>query len=698
MFNSKKLIYPILLFVVVIISFWQISFMIHPMKFDMIDCAYPWRYFISECIQNHLLPLWNPYQNLGYPIGSDPQSGAWYPMTWIISVLFGYNIYSLHFEFLFHVLFAGLGMFYLAGSLKLDNKVCFFMSVSYMLSGFFIGNAQHLNWIISATWIPFIIASYISLYNKNNLFNALLVALFSFLLLTGGYAGAAIILFYFMLIFFSFFAISIIRQKNYKQLLNFIKYNIIIIIAILLLSSVFLASTYEVLPFLSRAKGLSLKQALFNPFSPQCLISFILPFASVNSNMSYFATDMSMSDIYLGLIPIIFFITSLFTKKPGIYYLFLALGITSLLVALGDFLPFRAFLFNYIPMMNFFRFPSLFRLFTIMFFIILSGFALNIFLNNSENIFRHIKIIALILFLSILSMLVYVVFKWHPELLSFISKQLFTYSKTSHIHQHIFFQGIIQLILLSVFIILIIQIKTKKYLIIYILLLSSFDMFLSSQLNSAYTVYYPEFSAKEVAAFGRSLPKGFPIPINKSIAKNSDTTMHGSGPVWRNLNIFYKNIAYDGFASFKLNHYDLLVDSFPGTLKKIIQNPPVYLTTQNHNNVSIKTVSENHISPDTCYINYFSPERISVISHNKDSSKLNLLQSWYPNWKVYINGKQNTLLISNISLMSVLIPPGYNHIDFKYSSDLINVCFYITSISLILILFLLVFLFLRSKP
>ena len=37
----------------------------HPLKYDMIDQAYPWRYFIGECLQNGNLPLWNPYQLLG---------------------------------------------------------------------------------------------------------------------------------------------------------------------------------------------------------------------------------------------------------------------------------------------------------------------------------------------------------------------------------------------------------------------------------------------------------------------------------------------------------------------------------------------------------------------------------------------------------------------------------------------------------
>ena len=104
---SKLSPYHILL-VLAIIGYWQLSVMISPLKYDMTDQAFQWRYFIGECLRNHTLPLWNPYQHMGYPIHADPQGTAWYPVTWIIGYLAGYNISALSFDFILHIFLAGM--------------------------------------------------------------------------------------------------------------------------------------------------------------------------------------------------------------------------------------------------------------------------------------------------------------------------------------------------------------------------------------------------------------------------------------------------------------------------------------------------------------------------------------------------------------------------------------------------------------
>ncbi len=162
---KKPYIYYLLLFITAVLAMLPVVLLRHPLKYDIIDQAYPWRYFIGECLQNGHLPLWNPYQLLGSPIHADPQSSAWYPVTWFFGYFFGYDIYIISFDFFLHIFLAGMGMFYLAKQLKFRNETAFIMGVSYMLSGFFIGNAQHFMWIISGTWIPFIIGAFLSLKN-----------------------------------------------------------------------------------------------------------------------------------------------------------------------------------------------------------------------------------------------------------------------------------------------------------------------------------------------------------------------------------------------------------------------------------------------------------------------------------------------------------------------------------------------------
>jgi hypothetical protein len=213
----KKSYFPyVVLLIVVLISFFQVAFNLQPLKFDTIDCFFPWRFYIGECLQNGQLPYWNPYQDLGYPIHADPSSGAWYPVVWLIGSTFGYSIYSISFEFLLHIYLAGVGMFLLARTLKFETKFALMAGIAYMLSGFFVGNAQHLSYIISGCWLPFIIQQYLLLIEEKKAIHALQAGLFMFLSITGGYPAVTIILTYLLLTFYLIHVISLIRSKSYN--------------------------------------------------------------------------------------------------------------------------------------------------------------------------------------------------------------------------------------------------------------------------------------------------------------------------------------------------------------------------------------------------------------------------------------------------------------------------------------------------
>ena len=94
MLQQKKVkdthfIYVTLLLIVAILAYWQISSLKYLVTHDMINCWIPWRYYISNCIQNHTFPFWNPYQQLGYPIHADLQGPAWYIESLLLSMTVG---------------------------------------------------------------------------------------------------------------------------------------------------------------------------------------------------------------------------------------------------------------------------------------------------------------------------------------------------------------------------------------------------------------------------------------------------------------------------------------------------------------------------------------------------------------------------------------------------------------------------------
>ncbi|MCE2847474.1 MAG: hypothetical protein LW707_10700, partial [Sphingobacteriales bacterium] len=50
------------------LAYWQVSTFSYCLKWDTMDQYYPWRHFVVESLRSGILPLWNPYEQFGYPI------------------------------------------------------------------------------------------------------------------------------------------------------------------------------------------------------------------------------------------------------------------------------------------------------------------------------------------------------------------------------------------------------------------------------------------------------------------------------------------------------------------------------------------------------------------------------------------------------------------------------------------------------
>ncbi|MFB6305849.1 MAG: hypothetical protein ABEH43_02470, partial [Flavobacteriales bacterium] len=161
-YNRPVLVYIILVFFV----YWPVSFLLYSLKFDMIDVTLPWRFFASEALQNQGMPLWNPYQQCGYPFYADLQYPIWYPEVFMISSIIRYSNYTLHFLLLFYIMMGGMGMFKLSRFLNTSYHYSLLAGIVYMLSGLFVGHTQSLVTIMGATWLPWVLAYYLKFINN----------------------------------------------------------------------------------------------------------------------------------------------------------------------------------------------------------------------------------------------------------------------------------------------------------------------------------------------------------------------------------------------------------------------------------------------------------------------------------------------------------------------------------------------------
>lgn len=707
--STFKIVFGFVL--ILFIAYWQIAFLQFSVKWDMIDVVLPWRYFSGECMQNGIFPFWNPYQQMGYPFHADLQYPLWNPEQLIISLFFGYNNYTIHFLFIGYLLFAAYGMYLLAKNFNSSKSIAITIAIGYVLTGFMVAHVQSLTLIIGATWIPYIIHYYLKMMSDtNNAYqNMFKTAFFLFIMLMSGYQALSIILAYFLLILFLCFLLNAYRNKNKKRIIQLLKLNLLLGILAIFSLTVIMVLYYQVSPYLNRFSGMPLKTALFCPLSPQSLVSLLIPF-TVTKNTAFFNTDVSMANGYMGMIILLFFVFSLFIKKTPKQRIFIVFGFFCLLIAMGEYLPFRALLYYYVPMMDMFRFPSVFSLFTIICFLPISGYFLTLFFNNFDKYKKTISKIALIFVAIVFSFLIFSITKSSFSEFSFFKshKSLYAMLESSLMFEHIFIHSSIQLFILGLFFLIIfsktnIALKNKFTIVLLIC-----EMVIAVQLNIFYTGV-SKMKPNDIYQFIKNSPKGFPIPdANDKIIDNTDASVSHK-PLWRNTNIFNKSISYQGYSSFYFQNFNYLFDSVAYLKNAVLNNPLLYLSDKmyayhmlpdtllpNIDNKNIyaddsifKKYKNSNLGlnkTDTVYITEFSPNRINAVCHNQNAVIVNLLQTNYTGWQVFVDNKPINHFTSNYLFISAIIPKGKHEICFKYSNQPIIIGFIISYATLLFIL------------
>jgi hypothetical protein len=646
------------------------------MKWDILDINLPWRYFVSECLQNGILPLWNPYINCGFPQSADPMT--WYPISWLIGFIVGNNLITLQYEYLFHIFIGSVGIFQVGSLFNFDRQTKRILSISFMFSGLFISNAQHLGWIVSAAWFPLILYHYIVFCKTLKLKNGALFILFFFFQLTGGYAGFFIITGYILMGLFLFF---LIRYWKDQRLKKYISLNTLLAIIFMLLSSVVLISSLKVSTLLTRYDQLGIEYVTEGALPLKALISFVFPFA-VTKNAEFWGTDLTLLNCYIGVIPLLFLVFGAITNKNSYSRLFLIFGIGFLTLALAHVFPFRKWLY-YLPFMNIFRFPTIFRFFAMMFFILVAGMGINQFFKK-EHHQKLLKGIVLVFSAIVLVAIVYNGFfiqKWVFKNLLIFDFKLFL--DAASIHDRIFLQAIITLAILVSFYYILIRFKgnTRKF---FLIVLVAFDLIIATQLNMYHTIV--DFAnPKPTQQAIQNLPQGFPAPdMNKKMIDISDQTAPSIPFLWRNLNIFHKRTTFSGYSPYYFSSMHKAEKE--GLMHAVISNPLFFLADRISSKYIIDSLSIDTLSAKRITIEEFSPTQVELNVHTEREQLLTFIQNYYPGWKVYVNGIERKIIRSNYTFMSVWLEQGESSIQFEYKPKKVIIAFYISTIIFMVII------------
>ncbi len=103
------------------------------------------------------LLLWNPFVEGGSPDGTQPELGAFSPLTLAVGALLGGTETAFHVYVVLLWLLAGMGMLLLARHLGAPPWAGFVVACGYVFSGTFTGHFQHTSWLHAFAFVPWVV-------------------------------------------------------------------------------------------------------------------------------------------------------------------------------------------------------------------------------------------------------------------------------------------------------------------------------------------------------------------------------------------------------------------------------------------------------------------------------------------------------------------------------------------------------------
>jgi hypothetical protein len=706
-FLNKNLVVFFIYAVLVSITFYELLLSRQTLKWDAIDSYLPFRYFLGYCLQHGELPLWDPFPGLGSPILADPQSSSWYLPAWVMGYFWGYNFTTISIEYLIMLVIAGLGFYNLLKYLKISSFISCTGGIAFLFSGMFIGNAQHITWSISGAFLPWIIYYFLKAGNEHSIKSSIKGGVFLSLLLTGGYPAFVIILFYFCLLNGIILLTKNILNKDWLIFKTRIRNYLIFVGSAILFTLPFLASFILFSNEFSRSGNVSVPVMYSNPFPPSASISFLFPLSTIKTE--YFNSDISVTNGYFGVLIFIIFLSGIFLVRKKQEFFFLILFFFFLLISFGEGFFIRKFLYDYIPFMGLFRFPSLFRIFFCMAAIIFAALIINrVILEKDKKGLVILKYTSLSFVIIYISILIVAFLKQNLEFANFHPKFLLP-NPAFNIWSCIFIEGSLQIILILTFtIILFLTKKSFHRISFYLLLLVSADMALSSRLLVYATVYNPQ-SDIDVRTCNKVLKELDNIDTHQ---ESLVSRYHNPSNLFisMNNNIYYKKISFDTYNSFLLSNYESLMSK--SYLSYLYRNPIAYITCnvklETDNFTSLKDSSfavfysvEPELtnltcSPgDTVYDLKMAPNQVSLSARVSGASLLVIKENYAKGWNAYINNREAKIYCANQTMICLKLKEGNNKIELIYKPDFINYCLWISGISLLIGIGILIFKMLR---
>ncbi|HUT52855.1 MAG TPA: hypothetical protein VM658_05645 [bacterium] len=143
----------------------------------------PFKIFMRRALSQGMPPLWAPEVFAGFPFAAFSHTGVFYPPGWL---LLGDYARAVNFFYPLHLCIAGSGVYALCRRLKLGPAAAWFAAFSYVFTGKPFYFIHFLPATCSNAWVPWFLASLVSLVQRGRMAHLWAAAVFLGLQVLGG--------------------------------------------------------------------------------------------------------------------------------------------------------------------------------------------------------------------------------------------------------------------------------------------------------------------------------------------------------------------------------------------------------------------------------------------------------------------------------------------------------------------------------
>lgn len=422
--------------------------------FDVLRQIYPWKTFSINSLKNGIFPLWNPYNFSGTVLLANFQSAIFYPFNFLYFLL--PQIWAWSFLVMLQPFLALLFTFFYARKIGISRLGSYFTAISFAFSSFMTVWLEYNTIGQVVLWLPLVFLSLEKLFGRKTSKWSLILVVSLSSSLFAGHIQIFAYLFIFALIYF------------FARLRKISLFLISLFILSLGIGGVQLIPGIELITQAARSAhtyDFIIHKVLLQSW--QLAMLFVPDFFGNPATRNYWISDTYVGDIiYVGLIPLFFVAFACLNRKK--FFVKFFISTTLILFSLITLNPLTEFLYKInIPFIS--SSASNLSVFIICFSLsILCGFGVDAFLKNKYPLLKYLKLLTsliLVFFILWLSVLILPKFHW------------FDWENNLPIaSRNLLYSTIILAVGLFLFLIAIINNKTKHLIVICLLLVSIFDL------------------------------------------------------------------------------------------------------------------------------------------------------------------------------------------------------------------------------